>query len=186
MLIRISLILAIVAGIAVGAINFTKIRETIVTTRAERDEWHGKFDKTDADLRKTTKDLSATKAELADTKQNLETMTAAKAKAEAEAAEKIKIAAQLQENMKKVQADLLDAQGRLASYLASGLTPEQALTASKTIKGLETSIEALNEEKKVLARNLHKTEVELKKYTQQDYHVPLPANLVGRIVVSDP
>jgi hypothetical protein len=186
MLIRISLILAIIAGLAVAALNFTKIKETITTTRAERDEWHGKFDKTDADLRKTTKDLSATKAELAETKQNLEGAVAAKAKAEAEAADKVKLALQLQENIKDLQAKLSSAQSDLAAYKASGLTPEQCLAAAKTIKGLEQHIAALDGENRTLLRELDKAKVELAKYRIKDYHVPLPADLAGKVVVSDP
>jgi len=186
MLIRISLILAIIAGLAVGALNFTKIKDTITTTRAERDEWHGKFDKTDADLRKTTKELTSTKSELAETKSNLETAVAAKTKAEVDAAEKVKLAAQLQDNLKKVQGDLSDTQSKLAAYSLSGLSPEQALNAAKQIKQLDGAIDALNEEKKLLARELRKVQNELAKYTTPEKPVYLPSGLVGKIVVSDP
>jgi len=51
------LIVAIVAGLAVGTLNFIKVKEIIATTRTERDDWHQKWDKTDADLRKTSKEL---------------------------------------------------------------------------------------------------------------------------------
>ena len=49
MLIRISLIVAIIAGLAVGTINFVKVKKIIEETRAQRDDWHHKWtDTTDA------------------------------------------------------------------------------------------------------------------------------------------
>ena len=43
-MLRICLIIAIVGGLAAGALSFIKVQDIIVTTRAARDEWHGKFD----------------------------------------------------------------------------------------------------------------------------------------------
>ena len=53
MLIRISLIVAIIAGLAVGTLNFVKVKKIIEETRAQRDDWHNKFTTTDAALTKT-------------------------------------------------------------------------------------------------------------------------------------
>jgi len=43
MLIRISLIIAILAALAVGALNFVKVKDKIEKLRTDRDEWHGKI-----------------------------------------------------------------------------------------------------------------------------------------------
>ena len=72
MLIRISLIVAIIAGLAVGTLNFVKVKKIIETTRQERNEWHSKYDDTDRKLTKTTKDLKATTAALDQTKKDLD------------------------------------------------------------------------------------------------------------------
>ena len=40
MLLRICLIIAIIAGLAAGALSYTKVQEIIVTTRAARDDWN--------------------------------------------------------------------------------------------------------------------------------------------------
>ena len=71
MLIRISLIVAIIAGLAVGTINFVKVKKIIEETRAQRDDWHNKFTTTDAALTKTKKDLAATTAQLDQSKKDL-------------------------------------------------------------------------------------------------------------------
>ena len=186
MLLRISLIIAIIAGLAVAALNFTKIKDQITHLRADLATQTTRADTAEKNLAKTTKDLSATKAELATTKQSLDTMTALKETAEKEAAEKVKLAAQATEALKGVQEQLSNAQAKLAAYDASGLSPEQALVAAKTIKGLQDTVEALNEEKTVLARKLRKTEIELARYIQPEKPVPLPPTLAGKVMVSDP
>jgi len=71
MLIRISLIVAIIAGLAVGALNFVKVKKIIEDTRAQRDDWHNKFTTTDATLTKTKKTLTETTAALDQTKKDL-------------------------------------------------------------------------------------------------------------------
>jgi len=42
MLTRISLIIAILAGLGAGALTFTKVQDIITSTRTERDDWHKK------------------------------------------------------------------------------------------------------------------------------------------------
>src|SRR4051794_37567901 len=103
MLIRISLIVAIIAGLAVGALNFTKIKDQIIQTRQERDSEKAQKETAQSDLRKTKGELTKTTAELNTTKENLTAMTSAKEKAEKDAQEKIALAAQLQENLKTTQ-----------------------------------------------------------------------------------
>src|ERR1017187_7990334 len=84
MLIRISLIVAIIAGLAVGGLNFVKVKEKITTLQANLDtetkahkEFEAKYTSTKSDLNKTTAALKQTKAEL-------EATTAAKEKADAD------------------------------------------------------------------------------------------------------
>jgi chromosome segregation ATPase len=120
MLTKISLVIAIIACLAVGALNFTKIKDQITTLRTERDSEKSQKEVAQNDLRKTKADLTKTTAELKTTTENLTAMTAAKEKAETDAQEKIKLAAQLQENLKTTQKSLDDARAELASYQISG------------------------------------------------------------------
>ena len=91
MLIRISLIVAILAGLAVGVLNFVKVKEKIIILQADLDrarpplhkKFEGKYNVTRKDLDKRTAELKQTKAEL-------EATTAAKEKAESELADQTK------------------------------------------------------------------------------------------------
>ena len=79
MMLRICLIVAIVGGLAAGALSFIKVQDIIVTTRAARDQWHSQFDSehqsrltAEASLKKTKAELDTTKKELATTKSQLD------------------------------------------------------------------------------------------------------------------
>ena len=76
MLLRICLIVAIIAGLAVGVLNFIEVKEKITTLQANlktETEAHQKFEK---DYRVTKKDLDKTTAELKQTKATLDAETA--------------------------------------------------------------------------------------------------------------
>src|ERR1039457_6888188 len=99
MLIRISLIVAIIAGLAVGGLNFVKVKERIASLQANLDtetkahkEFEGKYTDTKKDLNKTTAELKQTKAEL-------EATTAAKEKADADLAAQTKRADKLTDDL---------------------------------------------------------------------------------------
>src|SRR5271154_6228814 len=79
MLLRICLIVALVGGLAAGALSFFKVQDIIVTTRAARDQWHTQYDTehqtrltAEANLKKTKAELDSTKKELANTKSQLD------------------------------------------------------------------------------------------------------------------
>ena len=86
MLIRISLILAIVAALAVGAVNFFVVKDkinTLVTDRnTNRDGWHA----TQAELAQTKTVLVKTQGDLKQTQQDLADTQAERDKAVASAA----------------------------------------------------------------------------------------------------
>src|SRR2546427_1734823 len=76
MLIRLALILAILAGLAVGGLNFTKVKEKITTLQANLKEQTEGRQKAETELAATKKDLTKTKTELTQTRTALETTTA--------------------------------------------------------------------------------------------------------------
>ena len=61
-MLRICLIIAIVAGLAAGAVSFFKVQDIITTTRTERNEWHNKDDAEVAAHTKTKKTPKETAA----------------------------------------------------------------------------------------------------------------------------
>ena len=97
MLIRISLIVAIIAGLAVGALNFLKVKEKITILQADLQRETEGRQKAEADLSKTRKELAATTAELKTTKATLETTTQERDTAVAEAEKRIKEAEKREE-----------------------------------------------------------------------------------------
>jgi myosin heavy subunit len=186
MLIRISLIVAIIAGLAVGTINFVKVKKIIEETRAQRDDWHNKFTTTDASLTKTKKDLAATTAQLDQTKKDLATTKTNLLAANNSVADLKKQMATLQDNLANSQKDLSDAKILLQQYQAAFPTPQQALSVAKDMKALQDRMDAVEDEKKVLQRQLTRVQNELNIYKDPTRHVELPASLVGKILVTDP
>ena len=129
MLIRISLIIAIIAGLAAGAINLSKVRQIITDTRAQRDDYHHKWDdttqklnRTTAELNKTKDTLAQTQKDLAQTKKDLNTAVAAEEQLK-------KQAATLQSNLDKANSELTDAKIELTKYHAAFPTPQQKFFA---------------------------------------------------------
>ena len=186
MLIRISLIVAIIAGLAVGALNFIKVKEIITTTRQERDDFHTKLDKTTADLNTTTATLKRTTTELAQTKKDLDSTKSDLSKAVANVNDLKKKSAELQDSLTSAQKELTDTKIELDLYHQAFKTPQLALSVAKDMKALQDKMDVVEEEKKVLQRQLVRVQTELDVYKNPEKPIYLPANLIGKVVVTDP
>lgn len=187
MLIRISLIVAIVAGLAVGTLNFVKVKQVITDTRTERDQWRGKFETTDAELSNTKKDLAKTTADLTQTQETLKVTINEKDKAVVTATAQTKRATQLAEELNTTKKDRDEAKAQVAAYGASGFSPEQVVGLAKTLKQSQDSLVEANVVIKGLEKQKDKLKRELARYTEgQPAIVYLPVNLKGHVVVSDP
>jgi hypothetical protein len=186
MLIRICLIVALVAGLAVGGLNFVKVKEKITTLQANlktETEAHQKFEK---DYRVTKKELDKTTADLKQTKTNLEAATAAKEKAEADMLAQTKRADKLNEDLTKTREERDAAQADLAAYKATGRTPQQILAMNQELKGLQDNLATANTENKIFMQKIKKLETELAVYRDPTFFVVLPAGLKGKVLVADP
>jgi hypothetical protein len=186
MLMRISLIVAIIAGLAVGVLNFVKVKEKITTLQADlktETEAHQKFER---QYLATDKELKKTVAELKQTKTTLEATTEAKAKAEADLAAQVKRADKLTEDLTKTRQERDAAQADLAAYKATGVSPQQILGMNAKVKGLQDELAVAGTENKVLLQKVKKLENELAVYRDPNFFVPLPANLKGKVLVADP
>jgi hypothetical protein len=186
MLVRISLILAILAGIAVGVLNFVKVKEKITVLQSDlkrETEAHQKFEK---DYRFTKSSLDKTNVILKQTIATLEATTAEKDKALTDLASTTKRADKLTEDLTKTRQERDTAQQDLAAYKVSGLTPEQVAAISKDMKKLQDELTGVQEENKLLGQKIRSLKNELARYVTPDYHVPLPAHLKGKVVVADP
>ena len=186
MLIRISLIVAIIAGLAVGTLNFVKVKKVIEDTREERNKWHTQYDDTNNKLTKTTSDLKKTTAALDQTKKDLDSTKKERDTAVAAAADLKKQADTLKENLAKSEKDLSDANIQVALYQQAFPTPQLALGVAKDLKNLQDRVDIIEDEKKVLQRQLVRVQNELDVFKHPDHPIELPASLIGKVLVTDP
>lgn len=186
MLLRISLIVAIIAGLAAGGLAYMEVSDKIPALTKQRDDEHtakvtalGDLAKTRTELKKTQGDLAQTQQDLADTKSERDKATA---RAEAQS----KRADELADKLAKAVSERDDAQNQLAAYKATDLTPDQVIKLNKNLKDATLQIEAINAEKSVLQRTLLATKAQLDKFIGEDHEVKLRADLKGKIVDVDP
>ena len=186
MLIRISLIVAIIAGLAVSGLNFLKVKEKITTIQQQREDEKTAKVQAQTELASTKKDLEKTTADLKTTKANLETATAEKEKAVADLAALNKRATQLAEERDKIRQERNDAQADLEAYKLTGLKPDQILAMNKQYKDLQAALDASQDEKKLLGQKITRLQTELDRYVNPEKPVFLPAALTGKVLVTDP
>lgn len=187
MLLRISLIIAIVAALAIGVLNFTMVKEKIETTERHRAEEQTAKEAAQTELASTKKDLEKTAADLKNTKETLVTTEAERDKFQAEATAQAKKAAELTTKLAATTAERDDAQAQLAAYKATGYEPAQILGFDKQFKDLRDAIAATTLENRTLVRKLTRVENQLAEIIQPGWRPPLlPAGLRGKVLVSDP
>ena len=186
MLIRITLIIAIVASLATAGISFVKVKEKIETLKSDRDKERTDKEAAQRDLSNTRKDLATTKKDLDKTKADLATTTSERDTAVAAAAAEQKRATELTDKLAKSTEDLNNTQQKLSQY--------EALATVDQLKSAMADAKALRLERTNLQSSLTRTQRELaatKKTLEQltgegDKIIPLPPDLRGKIVAVDP
>jgi multidrug efflux pump subunit AcrA (membrane-fusion protein) len=186
MLIRISLILAIIAALAAGTLNILQVRDKITTLISQRNDERSQKEQAQTELASTKKTLAKTQADLTQTQSELADTKTQRDQAIATATAQTKRADDLSTKLAQTTQERDDAQNQLASYKNTGLTPEQVLTLNKSLKNAQVQIEAENEEKLVLLHTIGRLTNELNKYIGPNQYVTLRADLKGKIVVVDP
>ena len=185
MLMRIFLIVAIVAGLAAGVVNFTVVKGKIEALTDDRNSQRSQKEQAQTELASTKKDLAKTKNDLAQTQQQLADTTAERDKAVATANTQTKRADDLSAKLAQTTQDLTAAQNELASYKVTG-TAEQFASMGKTLKQKQDEIDAINAEKTVLQRTIGRLQARLERYEGTNTVITLRADLRGKIVVVDP
>jgi hypothetical protein len=186
MLIRICLVVAIIAGLAVTGLNFSLVKQKITTIEQQREDEKTAKVQAQTELASTKKDLEKTTADLKTTKATLEATTAERDRAVADLATQTKRATQLTEERDKIRKERDDAQADLAAYVGTGLKPEQILAMNKQYKDLQLALDASLDEKKLLGQKIDRLTTELDRYRTPDKPVYLPASLAGKVLVTDP
>jgi uncharacterized membrane protein len=189
MLTRIFLIVAILAALAAGTLNILQVRTKITTLISQRDDYHTQLTSTQDTLKKTQKDLADTKDVLKQTQSDLADAKTARKKAEDIAAAKIKDAANLADLLAKATSDRDVAQAELQAYkvASGGKSPKEVEQLANTLRNAQETIDAINAEKVVLARNNVRLKNELRRIIGEDQDfVKLRADLKGEVVKVDP
>ena len=186
MLIRISLIVAIVAGLLAGALNIVKVRDKISTLITQRDDFHTERDQARTELASTKKDLAKTKDDLTQTRQELTDTKTQRDTAVADAKKHTQRADDLADKLTKTTQERDDAQAKLAAYQATGLTADQVGGLNKALKSTQNELEAVKEENGVLQRTVSRLTAQINELIGTNYVVTLRADLRGKIVAVDP
>ena len=186
MLIRISLILAVLAALAVGVVNFVFVKDKLNTLVADRntnrDGWHA----TQAELVQTNKVLVKTQGELKQTQQDLADTQADRDKAVANVLVQQKRADQLSDKLVKTTQERDDAQNDLAAYKVIGLSADQVAKLSRTLKDTQDLVQVAKQEYAVLQHDRERIWTRLQLYEGTKTDVVLRADLKGKIIVVDP
>jgi len=187
MLLRISLFVAILAALAAGTLSYLEVTDKIPALTKQRDDEHSAkvtaltdLSNTKTKLAKTQSDLTKSQADLADTKSDRD-KAVARAEAQVKRADEL-----LSVKLARATQERDDAQNELASFKATGLSPEQIVKLNKTLKDARSEIEAINGEKTVLEHEKARLQTRLDRYEGTNAFVMLRANLHGKILVVDP
>ena len=186
MLIRISLILAIVAALGAGVLNILQVRDKITTLISQRDDERGKKQQALSDLSKAKTELTKSQDALKQATQDLADAKYERDKAAVTATAQTKRADELSDKLAKTTQERDDTQNQLAAYKATGITPDQVGKLSRALKESQEEVAIVNEEKMVLQRAVDNLKTRLAKYEGPDPTIKMRANLRGKILVVDP
>ena len=186
MLLRISLIVAILAGLAAGGLGYYEVTTQIPSLTKQRDDENTAKKQALTELASTKSTLKKTQSDLAQTQQDLADTKADRDKANARAEAQSKRADDLSDKLAKATQERDDAQNDLAAYKASGLTPDQVIKLNNNLKDAQAQISTITLEQHILQREIVRINAELLKYTDPKSFVTLRAGLRGKVVDVDP
>jgi hypothetical protein len=186
MLLRISLIVAIVAALIAGGLGYYEVSTQVPALTTQRDTEHTakvsaltELTQTKTKLKKTQADLAQTQQDLADTKSDLD-------KAVARADQESQQIVTLNQKVTDVSGQRDDAQNKLEAYTVTGLNPQQVGDLNKQLTNARKGLLALNDENGVLNRKLRIVSSKLAEIEGVSPDIKLPAELKGSVVVVDP
>ncbi len=187
MLIRICLILAVVAGLGALGITHFQVDKKLKDVVADRDQTRTQRDGFEKDLKSTKEQLAATNAYLVTVVAERDDAKAKQAAAEetAKLAENAKKSAEGALNTLKKQHETV--QETLARWTGLNKPFDAVRQMVEDYPKVKDQRDAFEEEKKLLARTLKKTEAKLAQFLDPDSTPPeLPVGLKGKIIQVDP
>ena len=183
---RIPLIVFIVAGLAVTALNFFKITGRINNLHAQLRQETAAKQTAEAVAAAAQKQLAQVSSILKETKTELQAAQAARDEANASLMAQVQRADKLGAELASVGHDRDKAQVDLGRYQASGLTPQQAANAIPKIQNLEREIAFASAKTRALAQEVTQLKMSFPLSDFGVNGVRLPATLQGKVLVWDP
>jgi myosin heavy subunit len=185
-MLRISLIIAIIAGIAALTISQLKVAEKIKTLNSDLDSTRQNLTTAQEAERKAKKEAKDATAAADTAKKELDTTKNDLAAASEKADTQEKRANDLATRLEKTTLDKNDAQSKLATWQALGRSIDELKAMMVDNKKLVAENDALKGENKVLGRNLLQVRSELDILQGTKDKVELPASLKGKVIAVDP
>jgi hypothetical protein len=187
MLLRICLVVAIIAGLAVAVVSQFPVSDRIQMIADERTKNADERDFERAEklkaqklARDTQAELERTEGQLASTRAELETMMARNDENE-------RRANSLAMELDRVRRNLQEAQLELASWRSIGLPVSAIKGVIEDLKNARERIEVIEQENEIFLRRNFALEDELKFLKGGEYRPPeLPEGLRGNVVAVDP
>ena len=186
MLIRISLILALIGALVAGGLNVFVVKDKINTLVTDRDTQRSGRLTAESERETAKKNLVKAEKELGQSKQDLAEAKTEREKAVLAAAAAAKRADELSDKLTKTTQERDDAQTQLAAYKATGISADQVGKLNHLLKESQEALEVAAEEKLVLQRAVSRLQARLARYEGTNPVVTLRADLRGKILVVDP
>src|SRR5579862_5432220 len=185
MLLRISLVVAILAGLGTLYFSHVKVAERITNLTTERDTAQT-AQRTAEDLqRKAEKERRLAKDELEKTNKELTDKNAALDATNSKLAEQEKRANQLNEDLTRVTGERNESQEKLSVFTQLGLTPDQIKAAKQQLAQSNEERDRIADENKILLRRNNELKVDLSKYVGDEIDPKMPP-IKGKVVAVDP
>jgi len=187
MLLRICLILAILAGAGVIAVSHFKVRPHIQGIIDQREQNAKDRDREKGGRLKAEKSLKETEAKLAETEKTLDETKGQLTAANSKATMLEGRVNDLTKTLDQTKQSLSESQQKLSRFELIGLQPDQILTLRDSVKALTESNAVIEEEKKILRRELRRVSIMYSNLVgTTETEVALPPGLKGKVLVVDP
>jgi len=186
MALRISLILAILAGLGVIGVSQFVLRPQIEEIVDTRDKNKKGWDDTQTKLTKETKAHKETQTKLASTEKNLDDTKTQLGAMTAKATSEETRANGLQKNLNQSNQELKVAKDKLEQWRQVGLEPDGVKALVNSEKSLKAANASLTEEGGLLVKKVKKLEDELLVFRDKNVDPFVPAEARGKVTVVDP
>lgn len=183
---RILLAVAIVAGLATGVVNFLQVKEKILTTIQQRDDYHKTADTETAAHRKFEKLAKDTQTKLDATNAALVSMTGERDKLQADNDDLTKKNVALADSLKKTTEERNTAQNELAAWHELGVPLENIKKTLASLKTVTEALEGERQENAILTKKVAALSSQVDFLTGREPEVKLPSGLKGKVLVCDP